>query len=187
MESLTPSTPFLSIEQPSFICQFSSSNINYLLDEARYSISVKFYQQLPSLNNIPIFTPSKLDDWKDRLKSYLRSCHSLDNMLREPREATPVMVDSESLMDFEKRSQIYRNRDRAFYLILDKSLSSAQNLDPKYLSLSEQLNNDEGNGNIGHRLYDGIMFLVKGSHLYARIDSINNMMNLVTSRINVQD
>lgn len=107
----------------------------------------------------------------------------MDNMLREPREGTPVMVESEGLSEFEKRLQIFKNRDRAFYLILDKSLSGAQNLDPKYLSLSEQLNNDEANGNIGHRLYDGIMFLVKGSHLYARMDSINNMVNLKLSKI----
>jgi hypothetical protein len=163
--------------------KFSFTNINYLMDEGRYDISVKFHQNLPTMSNIPPFTPTKVDDWKDKMKSYLRSCYSLDSMLRDQRESMPIMVELESVENYQKRVQIYKRRDRAFYLLLDKSLNGGHGLDPKYLALSEQLNNDENSDNIGHRLFDGLLFLLKGSHLWARIDSINSMVQLKLTKI----
>jgi hypothetical protein len=161
---------------------FNNNNINYLTDEPRFTISAKFHQTLPSISSIPTFSPTKVNDWKDRLKSWLRSCHSLDHLIRDQREMLPVQVDSETVEEFEKRLLIFKARDRAFFLILDKSLSSATNLDPKFLALSEQLSLEEDSA-VGQKLYDGILFLLKGSHLWSRIDSLASMWNLQLERI----
>jgi hypothetical protein len=104
-------------------------------------------------------------------------------MLSDPRESIPIMAEFESEEHYQRRVQIFKKRDRAFYLLLDKSLTGTTGLDPKYLALSEQLNNDDNSDNIGHRLFDGLLFLLKGSHLWARMDSINTMVQLKLAKI----
>lgn len=161
----------------------NNGNINYLENENKWTVSQKFFNSLPTLATIPTFNPTKLSDWIDRLKSFLRSCHSLDYLIRDDKEQKPILLDSESDENFEKRITIFNERNRALYLILDKSLSTNTiNLDPKYLSLSEKIYSEETES-IGQKLYDGILFLVKGSHLWARLDSINDLMDIKLEKL----
>jgi len=163
--------------------QYGPTNINYLLDEARWRIPTKFFNSFSSLNTIPAFTCTNITTWNDKLKSFLRSCFSLDFMLREEREQQPIRIDGESADDYDKRLEIYTTRSRALYQILDKSLSmNIGNLDPKFLALSEKLYLDNVN-DMGYRLYDGIIFLMKGSHLWSRMDSINDMIKIKLDKL----
>ena len=109
----TPLAPYVQSSKSS-IDDRTVSNINYLKDEIRYSISAKFYSSLPSSTNIPVFNPLRLEDWKDKMKSYLRSCYSLDLMLRDVRESTPIILENESVDEFEKRISIYNGRSRIY-------------------------------------------------------------------------
>lgn len=162
---------------------YGNSNINYLIDENRYKISVKFFNSLPTMATIPPFNPTKVSEWSDKMKSFLRGCHSLDLMLRDDREKQPIRVMSESVEQYEKRLFIYNERSRALYLILDKSLSgNTVNLDPKFLALSEKLYAEDVS-DIGYKLYEGIIFLLKGSHLWSRMDTINDLMKIKLERL----
>lgn len=163
--------------------EYNGNNLNYLLNDLRWEVPEKFFNRIPTITTIPPFNPKAIEDWQDRLKSFLRSCSSLDHLIREERERRPVRVSGETEDHFNKRLKIYDNRDRALYLILDRSISSAgPGLDPKYLSLSEKLNTEELES-IGQKLFDGLMFLLKGSHLYARLESINAMNEVQLKRI----
>ena len=151
-------------------------------DEVRFTIGAKFHQTLPSLSSIPPFSPTNFNEWKDKLRSWMRSCHSLDYLIRDVRESYPVRVDDEDLDQFNRRVDIFKARDRACYLVLDKSLSTSVKLDPKYLALSEKMSQDVSTES-GQQLFDGIVFLLKGSHLWARIDSLVSMSHFKLDNI----
>jgi hypothetical protein len=55
-------------------------------------------------------------------------------------------------------------------------------LDPKYLSLSEKIYT-EGALDMGNQLYEGIIFLLKGSHLWSRLDTIQELTTLTLARV----
>jgi hypothetical protein len=186
MEGFSPNTPMMpSYDLNDSSTGYSNSNINYLNDEFRFSIGAKFHQTLPSITSIPTFSPTRINDWKDRLRSWLRSCHSLDYLIRDVRESHPIQTEDEDDEHYSKRVAIFKARDRAFFLVLDKSLSGASNIDPKFLALSDQLSLDESTA-IGQKLYDGLMFLLKGSHLWSRIDTISSMVNLKLDKIGME-
>lgn len=162
---------------------FNGSNINYLANIDKWKVSTKFFNSLPTLATVPPFNPNRLSDWIDKLKSFLRGCHSLDLLIREDKETCPIQVDNEEISQFNQRMEIFSERNRALYLILDKSLSaSTVNLDPKYLSLSEKIYTEESEF-IGQKLYDGILFLLKGSHLWARLDTINDLLKIKLDKL----
>lgn len=95
-----------------------------------------------------------------------------------------MQVLGESLENYDKRVEIFTSRNRALYLILDKSLSSGS-VDSKFLSLSEKLN-DQNDMDKGQKLFDGIIFLLKGSHLWARLDSISVMNSLRLDKVGLE-
>ena len=190
MEQLTVDTPTVSPMNTVLFTNsvtYSGTNINYLNDLARYSISLKFHENLPIMTTVPTFTPSSVNEWTDRMKAFLRQCHSLDHLIREVREVEPLQVDEESVEDFEHRLKIYRARDLALYKILDKSLATGVgSIDPKFLALSEQLSLQQDTRGIGYKLYEGILFLLKGSHLFARIDTLNSLFGLKLASIGTE-
>lgn len=182
MELLSPITYNNNIYQTTDV-SYSYMNLDYAKSEHEYAISVKFYQQLPTISTIPVFNPQKFDDWNDRMKSFLRSCFSLDCLIKDKRELKPIQLVDESIEDFEKRMNIFSSRNKALYLILDKSLSTAGgSIDSKFLALSEKLN-ESAELDRGQQLYDGIIFLLKGSHLWARLDSISSMNDLKLDKV----
>lgn len=186
MELLSPITPIGISFNGNNGNGFSNTNLDYLSDENRFTIGAKFHQTLPTTSTIPPFTPNRVNEWKDRMKSWLRSCHALDYLIRDDREATPVRVDAETEEQFDRRMVIYKARDRALYLVLDKSLSSAAGtIDPKFLALSEQLSLEDSIG-IGGKLYDGVLFLIKGSHLWSRVDTLTAMVDLKLDRVGLE-
>ena len=187
MEIQTPNTPFVP---PTFDLDnrnhgYDCCNINYLEDEFRFTIGAKFHQTLPTMASIPPFSPTRVNDWKDKMRSWLRACHSLDYLIRESRESFPVQLDEENDQHYQKRVAIFKSRDRAFFLVLDKSISTGNNIDPKFLALADQLSLDESSA-IGQKLYDGLMFLLKGSHLWSRIDSLVIMSGLKLEKIGLE-
>ena len=161
---------------------FNNNNINYLLNESKWRIKEKFFDRLPTITTIPVFTPNSLSEYQDKLKSFLRISFSLDHLIRQEREQRPVKCKTESDEQYESRLEIYQSRDRALYLILDRSINMASGLDVKYTSLSDKLNTD-GIESIGQTLYDGILKLLKGSHLYARLESLNNIMDIKLQKV----
>jgi hypothetical protein len=189
-ESAVISTPTTEIRPSQLIMskeltiiEYNGSNINYMLNESRWKIPDNFFSRIATVTTIPPFSPKSIEDWQDRLKSFLRSCNSLDHLIRDEREGRPVKVTDESESHYQQRIQIFDNRDRALYLILDRSISAAGiGVDPKYLSLSERLNITEKEST-GQKLFDGLMFLLKGSHLYARLESINNISEIQLKKI----
>jgi hypothetical protein len=175
----TPSTSPVNTMLFTNTVSYSGSNINYLTDSLRYTIGAKFHEILPTMTTVPVFTPSNVNQWIDSIKAFLRSCYSLDHLIRDVREMEPKQTEEETMENFNSRLKIFRDRDFALYKILDKSLYLAVgSIDPKFLALSEQLSLQDDTKGIGYKLYEGILFLLKGSHLFARVDTLNAIFGL---------
>lgn len=168
---------------------FSYSNVNYKIDKEMLVISEKFYANLSSMNAIPPFQIKGFSSWKDSIHSFLRGTYMLEALIDEERELPPIQLESESTDDYEWRMSIFRKRDYALYLILDRSVTlgsvPALGLDPKFSALSTLIykkSKTEGTYP-GSILFSELQLAVGGSHLHSRINAVMEVASLRMERV----
>ena len=166
---------------------FSKSNIDYRnVNWNRLIVSDKFFDNIAGVQTIPQFSVKKFALWKDLIRSHLRTTFGLDGLIAEPRELEPVQLFDENPEYFQDRLNIYRRRDHALYLILDKAISSSKEVEndrlDKFISLSTRIYDDcnRTDGYPGVTLFSSFETTIKGTHLHTRMNLVND---LVTNRL----
>lgn len=168
--------------------QYSSLvNMDYKSHEDRLAISKKFFDTLPGMTTVPMFTPERFNIWSELMISFLRGSHGLDTLIggEGDRELTPVRFRTESEEEHEERCDIFNQRNLALYLILDKAITANKEIDPKYRALASTIYKQAIMTGIavGQTLYDELSKNVKGSPLHARINAINDLIKLKMDRL----
>jgi hypothetical protein len=162
---------------------FTRSNINYRNSNyTRLIVTDKFFDHIAGITTIPAFSVKRFSWWKDLMRSHLRTTFGLDNLIAEPREEEPIQLFDEDLNHFYDRLSIFRRRDYALYLVLDKSISSSKEIDlEKFISLSTKIHDScaLSEGYPGYSLYCSFETTIKGSHLHTRM---NLAYELVTAK-----
>ena len=166
---------------------YTLENRDYKSHEARLTISKKFYDMLPGMTTVPMFTPERFNIWSELLISFLRGSHGLDTLIggEGERELCPLRFVDETLEEFDFRCQTFDQRNLALYLIIDKAITANKEIDPKYRALASTVYKQgimEGVA-FGQTLYDELSKNVKGSPLHARINAINELIKLKMDKI----
>jgi hypothetical protein len=160
---------------------YSRTNIDYLSKEnSRLVVTDKFFSMLSSISTVPTFSVKNFASWKDSIRSFLRTSFGLESLISEFQELEPIQLDSESEVDYQERVQIFKRRDLALYLILDKSINSSKELDPKFSALSTRIYDQSliDQSYPGILLYNGFESTIKGSHLHTRINLTHDLVHL---------
>ena len=167
--SISQTEAIVSSAQPT---SYSVSNVDYRTDKDMLVISEKFYANLPSMNAIPAFSIKQFATWKDSIHSFLRGAYCLESLIDDDRELPPIQLESESLVDFQWRQSVFKRRDNALYLILDRSVTLGKELDPKFSALSTTIYKKSKSEGIfpGSVLFSELKLAVGGSHLHSRIN-----------------
>ena len=162
-------------------------NMDYKTHEDRLSISKKFFDTLPGMTTVPMFTPERFNIWSELMISFLRGSHGLDTLIggEGDRELIPVRYHTESEEEHEERVDIFNQRNLALYLIIDKAITANKDIDPKYRALASTIYKQAIMTGIavGQTLYDELSKNVKGSPLHARINAINDLIKLKMERL----
>lgn len=157
-----------------------STNINYRNNlYTRLIVTDKFFETIASVSTIPVFSIKKFALWKDLIRSYLRTSFGLDKLIGDPRECDPVLVYDEDLDHFSDRQCIYRRRDEALYLILDKSISGSKEPEiDKFIALSTKVYETclKSDGFAGYTLFSMFEHVIKGSPLHTRLNLVYDML-----------
>ena len=145
-------------------------------------VSDNVFENIAGVSTIPQFSVKKFSLWKDLIGSHLRTTFGLDSLIAEPNE-----LEHKRLYDdqnyFEDRLRIFRRRDHALYLVLDKSISSSKEVEvdrlDKFISLSTKIYDDcnVSDGYPGVTLFASFETTIKGTHLHTRINLVTEMVS----------
>ena len=164
--------------------EFSKSNINYRSpNSSRLIVTDKFFETIAGVSTIPQFSVKKFTLWKDLIRSHLRTTYGLDGLISEPKELEPIQLFDETPDYFQERLHIYRRRDHALYLILDKAISTSKEVEndrlDKFISLSTRIYDDcnSADGYPGITLFASFETTIKGTHLHTRMNLVSEMIS----------
>ena len=164
---------------------YSFANVDYQTDKDMLVIGEKFFQTLPSMSLIPPFSVKAFSVWKSAIHSFLRGCYCLESLIDEDRELYPTQLDTESIDDYKWRCSVFKRRDKALYLVLDRSITLGKDLDEKYSALSTAIfkkSKDEAFCP-GAVLFTELQLAVGGSHLHSRIHAVIEAASLRMDRL----
>ena len=157
------------------------------MHEDRLVISKKFFEVFAGTTTVPPFTPQSFSVWKELLTSYLRGSYGLDTLIGDikERESKPERISGENEADFNWRLSVFGNRDLALYLIIDKAINTAKEVDPKYRSLATSIYRQAMmvGRPFGQELFDELSLVVKGSPLHSRINAINDLVKIKMEKL----
>jgi hypothetical protein len=157
-----------------------ATNINYRNSlYTRYIVTDKFFETIAGVTTIPTFSIKKFSTWKDLIRSHLRTSFALDKLIGDPQEVYPIQVLGEDNDHYFDRECIFRRRDEALYMILDKAISSSKEAEiDKFIALSTRIYEQcqKSDGLAGVTLFTTFEQVIKGSPLHTRINLVYELL-----------
>ena len=97
----------------------------------------------------------------------------------------PIKLDQETADDHLWRCSVFKRRDQALYLILDRSVNLGKDIDEKYSALSTSIHKKaKSDGTYpGSTLFNELQVAVGGSHLHSRIHAVIEAASLRMDRL----